>query len=391
MANQPNIVAGGPLPGTIYPQISGVKPSQQYIGKGFGQLGGRFAYGVSTWSEEWQIPFDDASDKVISGIIGYSEAGGPATAAGIGNAVMHRTLPVQHPFFPWLWGVSVSNPQGVGSRGQLPIGGGNGAAGGTVNKWRQLRFSVEYETPPYDILTDAAVAGADSVYFPAEAQRYCVWGREPANEFVQQEQDAFRWQDKPYGPTPSAGQQVQGSKGLALLLAKFRVSCDWLQVCDDWVRNGSVSFPYIDLCIGTVNQNEFMSMPPGTMLFEGYRATPRTMPVRIRTGNQSNSGTVPRCWDIHLQWLYFNPCPVGAVQANDGGFRYGHNLVFSIPTQRWWRPLLGTKNHANDSSQFWRYNEQDHSFIFKQPSKVQSYYCNALTPVLQPAKNSIFN
>ena len=374
------IVAGGPIPATKYPQISGQQPSQQYIGKGTGQLSGRFGYGVSTWSEEWQIPFNQDSDLVISKLIGYSEAGTQTT--------MKRTLPVQHPFFGWLWCSGVSNPQGIGSRGQLNIGPLNGATGGTVNQWQQLRFAVEYETPPYDIVRDVDVAANDSKFYPAEAQRFCVWGREPANEFVQQEQDAFWWQQTGNGPKPNAGTVVQGSKGLALLLAKFRVACDWIQVCDDFVRNGSVSFPYIDSCIGTVNQFEFMCMPPGTMLFEGYRATPRTMPVRMRTGNQSNGGTIPRAWDIHLQWLYFNPCPVGNPQAADGNKRYGHNLVFNIATQAWWRPLLGTPLHANDSSPYWRYPESDHSFIFKQPSKTGSYYCGA---VQAAQETSIFN
>lgn len=334
--------------------------TQEFVGKG-NSIGGSFAGGVSQFSEQWQFT-QSAFPSVVSDILGYSTDGKTNRATGVNGTTMQRVLPTRCAQFPWLWASRVSGLEGIGSKG-IELG----LNGGVMAGWKMMRMTVQYETPPYEVKSDEIVKNADSNNSPAESQRYVIWKQTPSVEFVQSTIDSFSWPKQAHDRDLDI---IQGSKGYALLVAKVRITANWIQVCDDWVRSGSNKFGNIEAALGTVNHKSFLDRPAGTMLFESYEATPRVEPVDPAVMNQiDRTSTIPRSWDITLNWAYFDPTDGGATasgisQAFDGTPRYGHNLAFDPITAKWWRPLLNTKG-VTDSNGYWKYRESDHSKIFK--------------------------
>ena len=334
-------------------------PAQEFVGHG-NPLSGSFANGVSQFTEQWQFNFSAfTGGLIVSTILGYSTQGG---------ASMKRVLPVKCSQFPWLYASRVTGPEGIASRGQA-IGVN---AGGAYAAFQQMRITIQYESMPYDILSDASVQAKNTANKPAESWRYVIWERQPASEFIQNQETSFVWPQQVHNRQRDV---LLGSKGYAILLSKVRIVATWVQVCDDWVRNGSNRFGNLEACLGTVNNQTFLDYPRGTLLFESYKPIPRVEPVDPVVMNQVNKiSTVPRGWDIVLTWVYFDPTNgqsnagnAGNLNDNNGTPAYGHNLVFDPITAKWWRPLLNsTGGFVPDASGYWRYAESDHSQIFKQ-------------------------
>lgn len=335
----------------IYFNLTPWVPTQQYVGKSGSAVSGSFEIGRSTWTEQWMCNFDDLQ-MLIENILGYATVNGPNASDG----VLERNLPAFSATFPYMRATSISQIEAMAPTGQGDF---------QEAKFKRWKITIQFETLPYDVETDADVLSisTSNTDFPPESLRFVVWNRQPASEFARTPYNAFRY---PLPVTPVV--PLPGTNGQAILLTKYRITGTWMQVPTDWISNdGGYTFKNLDAATGTVNAKEFMGYPAGTMLFESYEPTPRVMPVLPTSIGVNDPFYIPRCYDVQLKWLYFDPKPYykpGGV--DDASTPRGHNLVFNPkgPVDGYWQRALLIKQTL-DKNGNWLYQESDHTKIFK--------------------------
>jgi len=344
-------MANAPYPRNFYDNIVKWVPSQQFVGKSGSAVDGNFEVGRSTWSEQWVVNSDDLQ-TLIENVIGYAMAGG----AQAGNGVMTRYLPATSNEFPYMYASSIQRVEALAPTGKGMF---------EEARFKQWRATIQFETPPYNVYTDEQVFTNSSATRPPESQRYVVWNRQPAPEFARTPYNA--WIYPPGTGASNAGDPLPGQNGQAILLTKYRITATWVQVPEAWIStNSGQTFANLDAATSTVNNAEFLGYPKGTLLFESYEPTPRVMP--IPPGQIAlNPGQTPRCYDVMLKWLYFDPQPV-YTPGNPNDAARGHNLVYNPATNpgQWQRALKINTN--TDVSANWFYREYDHTKIFKKAS-----------------------
>lgn len=263
--------------------------------------------------------------------LGFSQSGGS------GNGIK-RTLPAQHPQLTYLFASSIGGIEGVG-----PLGRDQYACA-TFKLWR---LRLVYETPPYLIVPDSSVT--------YEWERYTVIEINPATEFMRRFGGAWKW----VAGVPDVGSRPVFEKNYTnFKITRTKIIMTWFQVPDTGLFVGgfenSTASPNIENAVGTVNSTTFMGRLPGTMLLEGWKPIPRTMP-EIGVSN------FPRSWDVQLTWTYFQP-PPSAIDNNFAyGARNGHLLV-PHPTRAFWYP----PQYSADNSLI--YPQSDHNQCFKMNS-----------------------
>jgi hypothetical protein len=360
-----------PYPRNVYEHISPTALTQQYVGNRGSMVGGQFESGRSTWSEQWAFIQDDFQ-TFINDVLGWS-------MKGESSKIMKRKLPAQSKQFPQMRASRISGIEALAPTGQKGDGG--------LASFNEIRATIQFETPPYDMLTDDQLAapgtGIGDAGYPAEAFRYVIWDVRPAGEFARTNRDA--WKYPPNTGSKNQNKPITGSGGQALLLTKTRITALWIQVPDAWVVSGTVPggpdagddavcFTNLEATLGTVNDGEFLGRPRGTMLFESFEPTPRVLPVSPEAIGIVEPGFFARCWDIKLQWLYFNPGWVYDKVALkfvptmlQDPTKLGHNLVFNLKSAggpKWERALIA-RSDAVDIPENWLYQESDHDRLFK--------------------------
>lgn len=345
-----------PYPRNIYPQISASLDTQQFVGKVGSAVTGNFQYGRSTWSEKWAVHPNELQ-LFVDDVLGYAVKGGvaaavTATVAGGDNDIINRHLPARSYQFPQMYAVGIPSVEMM-----APTGNSGGRA-----TFKESRATIQFETPSFDMLTNAQAAAKTDVGMPPECWRYVVWNRQPATEFARTAKDAFRY---PSGSFPTAHSPITGSGGQLFLITKYRITANWLQVPSAWITNNGLTFPALDTAVGHINDDEFLGYPEGTMLFESYVPTPRVMPVSPEVLGILDPGVIPRCYDVELKFLYFDPQPIyeplGQVAPR------GHNLAYNPAVGKWMRAIkISVQGEAGENTPAnWVYPEEDLTKIFK--------------------------
>ena len=343
-------------PSFIYPNMKAPVPAHQFVSKSGSQVSGSFEIGRSTWTEHWDILGDDLQ-QAIEYILGFSKAGGPFGDVG----VISRYLPAYSNQFPNMFATAITGVEALAPQGIGPM---------SEATFKQFRLTIQFETLPYDLLSDIDVNAARGGGEPAESFRYVVWNRQPASEFARTPYNAYKY--PPGTGSKNANNPLPGQNGQAILLTKYRITGTWLQVPTDWISSdGGKTFPDLDAAVGTVNDATFLGYPAGTMLFESYEPTPRVLPTSALAVGQLDPQYIVRCYDIALKWLYFNPEPIW-VPAGTTEFTAprGHNLVFNpSPASNggYWQRAVHRQS-VTDVNGDWLYYESDHDKIFNNPS-----------------------
>lgn len=347
-------------------------------------ISGQFGTGMSTLTETWDIEPFGAPGGTIPGIapivqtpqgtngpsgvqdmalnlLGYFAQGvlGYAISKGAGSGI-NRILPSKHPDIPYLWASKITNVEGVGPTGK---------SSSTVATWRLIRVHIQYETPPYFMLADSAVT--------AEWQRFTIIDIDPATEFLQRRTGSFQWPKVPGEGGVLTGRPITDTNGASLRLSKKRVTMNWCCVPDVGLFTGKGfnssggNSPNIEACVGCVNKTPFMCYPPGTLLMEAWKPTPRTYPWMT---NVAPSG-LPRAYDVRLVFSYFGAHlpqagdllqPVYTVDPAVPGYNaasvLGHQCVPHPTNGKWYRAFL---QRQTDQSAYWKYPIAEFNNIFK--------------------------
>lgn len=331
-------------PTNFYSNITDLVPTQQYQGRSGSAVGGSFEIGRSTWTEQWQVTYQNIQTLVES-VLGWGKVGGSAN-------VIQRHLPAYSAAFPFMRATAIPNIEALAPTGIGPM---------QEAAFKEYRATIQFETLPYNLATDAEVTSQGGAGTPPESLRYVVWNCQPAAEFARTPFNVYKY---PLGTgSANAGKRLPGQNGQAVLLTKYRITATWMQVPEAWVTTDATTFPNLDNAIGTVNQGEFLGYPAGTMLFESYEPTPRVMPVLAATLGVTDPNYIPRCYDITMKWLLFDPKPFFMPGGIEDNAPRGHNLVFDPVAGQWQRALLYNTN--TDANGNWLYRESDHDKIFK--------------------------
>lgn len=319
--------------------------AQQFVGKAGSAIGGSFEVGRSVWSEQWQVEYQNLQ-SLVENVIGWGKRGASTT-------VIERKLPAWSATFPFMRATGITSVEAL-----APTGMGESQEA----KYKLYRVTVQFETLPYDVLSDAQANTGSGAGYPPESRRYVIWNRQPASEFIRTPYNVYKY---PLGTgSRNAGQRLPGQNGQAILLTKYRVTATWVQVPEDWISNDQgQTFSNLDAAVGTVNQGEFLGYPGGTMLLESYEPTPRVQPILAATLGSTDPNFIPRVYDVSIKWLYFDPQPFFKPGGVEDNAPRGHNLAFDPTTGEWQRVLLYNTN--NDVSGNWLYRDSDHDKIFK--------------------------
>lgn len=321
-----------PFPTNPYPPISPTVPTWQYVG-GTGAINGNFGIGSSQVTEYWDVPDTDVV-QFVQEFLGWSVKSGTRIA---------RNNPARHPYYPYLRASRITGLEGIGPNGI------RSATYGMTASWKLIRLSVQFETPPYQILEDNQVT-------ISEFQRNIVpEDFDAETEFIQRGGGQFQF---PSGTPGLSNLTIQGS--VAQRVGKEKKTYLWVNVPDDGLfdsggfDNGGFA-TNMEAAVGTVNDAYFFDYPPGTLLMLGWKPISRTMPVDPSVLSPGNPNIVPRAWDVKIVFSYFDP-PPGDVT------KLGHNLVPHPTNGLWYRAFQFGKA---DTSQYWRYPTSNFYNIFE--------------------------
>ena len=336
-------------PQEIYTRINDSIPAQQWTGHA-SSISGNWSLTSSRYEELWQIEGIADMPQIIQNLVGYARSGGS------GNNII-RTLPKQHPLFWNSWCSAVSSLEGIGTTGK-------DSTYDDVAGWQEVKFGVQYESPIYNILPDAAI--------DQEWQRFCTPAIESKSQFLQQQDGSLWWPPGTPG-YPASGQAIQGNVGRAIITTVTQLRMTWIGVPDiglfgagGFSGSGAGSSSNILNTIGQVNDATFMGYPAGTLLLDSWNPILHAYPVDpLVLGYVSNIGVVPIAWDVTLTFLYFDPQNAnGTYGDTSGGVTNGvrgHNLVPHPTNGFWYAAIL----NGSQTSPKYRYNFVDYDSLFE--------------------------
>lgn len=336
-------------PETIYERIiSAPAPSRQVVIPGATTFS--FSTEESSATETHDIEYIDLP-WAVADILGWSRTSGTG---------IYRKMPAQHPRIYSLYANKITNIEALGPQGQFI------AAKGPDAFYKTMRLTVQYGTPPYRIVGAANRNGNDPFWQAgtSESQRYLQpIDYEVSAEFIQSKRDKFRWPTNSDASQP--GEPIPEASGRTKKLVRMKMNFLWVQVPDDGLFAGGFdsnkfSTKIMDRIL-TVNDASFMGFPKGTLLFEGFKPIPKSLPVPATyMGLEDNQ--MPRAWDVQLCFSFFDPSPVGNHTALAPADQpRGHNLVL-CPNNKWYRILIDA---ALDDEDNWLYRETDFTKIFE--------------------------
>lgn len=300
--------------------------------------------GQSSGVETWDVP-GNMLPQWFKGMLGIGIKNGTA---------IQRTLPAQHPFMKNMYCASID------VEGEAPFGQDQFNSG--VANWKRWRTKVYWETPPYAVLSDNQIivyAGSNA----PETFRYFTLVNYQANSQVyQRRQGTFSYSSQAPGLSGNLV-QIPESGGASQVVTKISEEYLWVQVPDNGLFSGG--FPgapaNILAAIGCVNNSTFLGRPAGTMLFDNWHPVARTYPAEPIDLNLQPF-QVPRCWDVQLRFIYFNP-PSGMPNGTTAGGQFGHNLVPHPNNGLWY--LAYQTGQTESVSTYWRYQPANFNTIFQ--------------------------
>ncbi len=332
-------------PATNY-NLNGVTPSPvplwQYTGSGYVPVS--ISLQSSTASAQYDIEAKDPLNCVMfeQYILGWSykkEIGADSPP------LLKRVLPAFCPVRPYMYASCIAGAEGIANTGKAT----NSAASAA---WKLMRYTVQFETPPYPVKPDNAVT--------SELQRFVgITDITPSTETFKYRPGAFKWPSNAPGVA-----NTSFNDGVSFNVCKQQYTITWVNLPDDglWTKGGfwkGGSSPNIEDGIGKLNTTTFMGKPPGTMLLESWKPIMRAMPnINLADAWAKNRLDYRPGWDAQFNFCYFDPphsaTLVGTSQVG------GHNLTPHPTNGIWYRPYL-VGQVANTQ---YRYEDYDMNLLF---------------------------
>ncbi len=239
--------------------------------------------------------------------------------------LLHRELPWQCPYIPWLWATRIDNLHGVKFLGKHDARNG----GGKVNYFDRARMTVTFTTLPYTVYDDNKIA---TVFAGDESERYVDKRRKTTAEFISLDKQSFRYTE---GTVP------RKPNGLALLLGlnKLNVKVDldwtWYDVPNDYLFNADGVESRLIPALGCVNATDVWGFPIGTLLMLPYEMTPTAQPASPLLLGFPSISSPPRTWAVRFLFKFWDP------ERGTGATTRGHNTTIWPKDMRFYR--IGSK------------------------------------------------
>lgn len=237
-----------------------------------------------------QCAWDDRYE-CIKQLLGY-----PYRAVIGSEGVLLRVLPLQHPIFHWLVAKRVSNIKGLSPKGKEAAAPHNNLQFGA--KYEKARMTVEFWTPPYDLLSDADVGVNETLRFVTKQWRFVT-------EFLSLQQGAWLFADVASG---SKGKPIPGGRGF--LVSKTEMIQTWHQVPHACLFDGDDFPSLIQSAVGKLNVNDWEGCEAGTVLCNPPVIKPFTSPLAPGVLGATN-----RLWDVEFHLSHFDPPVLGTVHG----------------------------------------------------------------------------
>ena len=338
-----------------------------YKGYQFRELVGE--QGVSASIHSWQddgnqaamhydIDWADYTNSAFSQIIGYSKAGGVNTA---GVRVLNRVLPLNHPFFAWMWATRIQQVQPIGPAGMETAGAD------PFCEFELARCTIGFQSLPYTVLSDAdLLAISTPAGVPDESLRYVEKLTVSQSETIEVQVGAMSYAEMPaalatpWTVVPARKYQT---------VDKDVLSWTWHRVAHKYLMTTGTDIPgNLKAARNTVNAStnigdgSWNGYPPGTLLFKNYKLAPVDAPTSPGSLGLPINGP-PREWKVELQFVYFDPMPDPTV-VNP---HRGHNLVPApqLSTPYWYYATSNPVNGAGGGVPL--YQSSDFRKIFQSP------------------------
>ena len=273
-----------------------------YKGYNFRELVGE--QGVSASIHSWQddgnqaamhynIDWADYTNSAFSQIIGYSKAGSINTA---GVRVLNRVLPLNHPFFAWMWATRIQQVQPIGPAGMETAGAD------PFCEFELARCTIGFQSLPYTVLSDAdLLAISTPAGVPDESLRYVEKLTVSQSETIEVQVGAMSYAEMPaalatpWTVVPARKYQT---------VDKDVLSWTWHRVAHKYLMTTGTDIPgNLKAARNTVNAStnigdgSWNGYPPGTLLFKNYKLAPvDARPPPARSACPSTARRVSGRW-----------------------------------------------------------------------------------------------
>lgn len=318
---------------------------------GFSIEGGRYTdvFDITPKSGAMEIALLHIAVKDILGTTQPNKRGG-----------LHRTLPMGHPLFGWMYASAITSVQGIGHKDKdgrtgrlIDMTEGTEAWPITTQYWvhPRYRLTVEFTSRPYAVLSDQSIDQPGSkltwteadgtahsgITFAPEWLRYTDWEYEPKEQtrYAQHGMLQYRRGDGEPG-TDSDGNTIGDppphlysfSGFPRIIIPAATVRFRWFQIPFAWVTSyNSALVQYV----GHVNQHEWYGWNEAELLYLGTRVLRRytpPVPDRERWSGSTSYSTAKLC-DVELIFEETVRETPSAPTLDNANFKAaGHNLEY---------------------------------------------------------------
>ena len=233
----------------------------------------------------------------VAYFVGYSQVAGSTT-------ILHRSPPAVHPRWPFFRCTTVS-VKGVEYDGTVnPDGIYAGIRYMRLPKYKRYRFDCNFEQPQMDFRTDAEVT--------SEWERMLTVEAADDGETIVVDGGTFTYRSPSGGAINARPVNIHGpylkvyAQRSTLTITAYGIPAEW--VMDQY------GIPTTFLAArGKVNGVEFLGLPAGTMLFQGWDFVKRAQPIAT-----NSLSTLVFGLDIKMTFSFTDPARADALETLRG-------------------------------------------------------------------------
>lgn len=248
--------------------------------------------------------------KAIAGILGYAFINNTGNSGNIKdiNSKLSRVLPMQHPYWTWLYATEIVDQHGVNwstkgtivTQAQFPNGWQQGLEG-SVSTYGLERYTINFNALPYDVVSDSNLGNAGDGT-GAEYNRYVVQISKPTTQTFAFPGGSFKFANGPNaGAPPFTGP-------FAIRTMRRTVSWTWMLVPEYYIFNSAGFASNIEPCVGRINNAAFAGYPIHTLYLDSVDYEPIMFPVPPQVLGLPKWHP-PRGFNVRFNFVYFNPDP----------------------------------------------------------------------------------
>lgn len=298
--------------------------------------------------------------QAIAAILGYSYRNDTNNSGNIKGSASYlsRVLPMQHPFWTWLYATDITDQHGVNWTGKATIAntepvfarGWTQELQGSVSQYGLERYTITFQALPYDVISDSNLSSPQAGDGTGnEYNRYVIQLSKPTTQFFSFPQGAYQ-----FATGNHIGTKFDGPIGIRAM--RRTVSWTWMMVPENYFLNSFGFAGNIEPCVGRINNASFAGYPTHTLYLDSVDYEPIMFPVPPQVIGLP-AWHPPRGFNIRFNFVYFNPDPVNGDGWNSAPDR-GDNPIT-------WRKVVAAAVTGGGAGGGTPYIDTDFTQMFK--------------------------